>query len=114
LPADYRACVRENHGGAPEPAGFVFVSPDGQEVASQVSLLLTLDSREDENVLSTTRDLKAEGRLPEGLVPIIDDGGGNYVCLDYGKGTPGIVHLSIASQVTHLAESFTEFLQKLK
>src|SRR5262245_51763194 len=77
FPADYRLCLRDNGGGAPEPAGFAV---DG--VTKQVGILLSLDPGEDENVVGTTQKLYAEGRLPQGLIPIINDGMGNFVCLD--------------------------------
>ena len=114
FPADYRDCIRENHGGAPEPSGFSFVAANGHQMSSQVSLLLTLDPREDENVLSTVTDLTVEERLPTGLIPIINDGGGNLVCLDYREGEPKVVYLSLESEIVPLADNFTEFVGKLR
>ena len=113
FPADYRACVRENHGGAPEPSDFTFIGANGQQVASQLSLLLTLDPREDENVLSTVTDMTADGRLPAGLIPIINDGSGNLICLDYRSGQPKVAYLSLESEIVPIADSFGEFLGKL-
>src|SRR3954471_8292620 len=80
FPPDYRACVRENHGGAPEPSGFVVEVEPGRTEARTVGLLLTLDTREPENVVRTRSETPG---LPDGLVPIMDDGGGDFVCLDY-------------------------------
>lgn len=109
FPADYRACVRDNGGGAPEPADFPL-----EGVTRRVGLLLSLDPGEDENVVGTAQRLQAEARLPQGLVPIINDGEGNYVCLDYGQGPPNLAYLTITGEVRPVAESFTKFLEMLK
>jgi len=113
FPADYRDCVRLNHGGAPEPDTFVFTGSDGQPIASRVGLLLSLNVSEDENVVGTAQLLDVQGKLPAGLVPIIDDGGGNFVCLDYRAGGPKVAFLTTGGEVRPVAESFGEFLGML-
>jgi SMI1-KNR4 cell-wall len=113
FPADYRACVRENHGGAPESAEF---SVDQRRVG-RVGLLLSLDIREDENVVAATQALTADGRLPHGLIAIIDDGEGRFVCLDYradpSKRSPTVAYVPLDSEVVTVAEGFTAFLGRL-
>lgn len=114
FPADYRACVRDNHGGAPEPADFRVDLGTGRHLAGSVGLLLSLDPRQDENVVATARALTAESRLPPGLVPIIDDGTGRFVCLDYradpSKKAPTLAYFSIDRDVIFVAHDFTGFL----
>jgi cell wall assembly regulator SMI1 len=121
FPADYRACVREKHGGAPDPAGFrVPFAPDRREMHA-VGLLLTLDPRESENVLQTRAELAGSGQLPDGVIPIINDGSGNYVCLDYrtdpARKSPSVVFLACerapGADLIPLANSFAEFLSAL-
>ena len=117
FPADYRACVRDNHGGAPEPADFTADLGEGRRLAGSVGLLLTLDPRQDENVLATTQALTAERGLPHGLIPIIDDGDGNFVCLDYRADPlnrePVVAYVSKGGEVVALAPEFTAFLGRL-
>ena len=116
FPADYRACVRDNHGGAPEPAEFTADLGQGRRLAGSVGLLLSLDPRQDENVLATTQALSTERGLPPGLIPIIDDGGGNFVCLDYRAdplNPPAIAYVSLGGEVVPLAPDFTAFLGRL-
>lgn len=121
FPTDYRACVRENHGGAPDPAGFrVPFAPDRREMHA-VGLLLTLDPRESENVLQTRAELAESGPLPDGVIPIINDGSGNYVCLDYradpARKAPTIAffanQLAPVDALIPLATTFAEFLSAL-
>ncbi len=114
FPADYRACVRDNHGGAPEPADFRVDMGEGRSLAGSVGLLLTLDPRQDENVLATAQALTAENRLPSGLIPIADDGTGRFLCLDYradaSKRAPTIAHFSSDHEVVAVARDFTAFV----
>lgn len=114
FPADYRACARDNHGGAPEPADFLMDLGPGRRLAGSVGLLLSLDPRQDENVLATVQLLTAESRLPPGLIPIIDDGSGRFVCLDYradaSKKAPTIAYFSTDHEVILVADDFTAFL----
>lgn len=117
FPADYRECVRENGGGAPEPSGFSLALADGRRISGRASLLLSLDPREDEDVGGTVMSLTMDERLPEGLIPIISDGEGNYVCLDYradpSRKAPTIAYLSADGAAAPLAETFTGFLELL-
>ncbi len=118
FPADYRACVKENGGGAPEPAGFTIDLGGPAPEPRSVGLLITLDPQDSENLLDTVNDLDLAGKRPEGLIPIINDGEGNYVCLDYrddrSASSPTVSYLIRESgQVVPLAPTFARFLQSL-
>lgn len=114
FPADYRACVRDNHGGAPEPADFRVDLGAGRHLAGSVGLLLSLDPRQDENVLATIQDLTADGHLPPGLIPILNDGTGRFLCLDYradpSNKAPTIAYVTTDPEAVTVAHDFTAFL----
>lgn len=121
FPADYRECVRINHGGAPESAAFsVEAGPKGRETRN-VGLLLTLDTRESENVVQASAELSGEGGLPALVIPIINDGDGRFVCLDYRhdpeRKSPAIGFWSPETVVDDglipLATDFSAFLSML-
>ena len=118
FPADYRACVRDNHGGAPEPADFRVDLGAGRYLAGSVGLLLSLDPRQDESVVATAQLLTAESRLPPGLIPIIDDGTGKFLCLDYRADAttkaPTIAYFSTDHEVVTVAHDFTALLGLLR
>ncbi len=122
FPADYRECVREHGGGAPDPSGFVVSSGASGTFRSSVGVLLSLDPQEPENVVTTATDLRIDRGLPEGLVPIINDGSGDYVCLDYrddpSAAAPRVVFWSKSAsggpEFFDLAATFDEFLRKLE
>jgi cell wall assembly regulator SMI1 len=113
FPVDYRACVRENAGGRPEPSGFAATLPDGRTIRSQVGLLLTLDPRDDENVLAARDFLAKTAALPDRVLPVIDDGEGRFVCLDFRSGPPTVAFWAKDVGLTPVAASFAEFLASL-
>ena len=120
FPADYRTCVRENHGASPEPSGYLIPNksrPSGNAVGS----LLTLDPYAPGNVFAVISGLAYDAQLPSGLVPVADDGGGDLVCLDYRlcgpQGSPSVAYwcheLEGPDGLVPLAPSFTAFLASL-
>lgn len=119
FPADYRECVRVNHGGRPKPNHFVV---PGQTVAwgSCVASLLTLDWRRSENVWASLAILAVDKQLPDGLFPFAEDGGGDFLCLDFrgGSDCPRVVYWSHDiggdDSVVSVANSFSELLLMLE
>lgn len=121
FPPDYRACLKRNGGGAPDPSSFqVRMGPD-RSLRHAVGILMTVDLQESENVLTTVDDLDIKRQRPEGIVPIINDGEGSFVCLDYRddptRSRPTIVFWSLAEEGSGeffpLAPSFSGFLAGL-
>jgi hypothetical protein len=119
LPADYRECVRVNHGGHPEPNDFT-VRGGRRPWRSCLAVLLSLDWRRPENVWSVLANLAVDGQLPEGLFPIAEDGGGDFLCLDFrgGPAAPPVVYWShdVGGEegVLPVAGSFGELLSLLE
>ena len=121
FPADYRACVKQNGGGAPEPSSFLVPLAPDRPMSRSVGILLPMDLQETENVLATVDELDVRGERPDGLVPIINDGQANYVCLDYredrSKAAPTISFWIREGEgkgtIVFLAGTFSEFLASL-
>ena len=122
FPPDYRSLVRVYHGGSPEPSSFDVSFPTNP-YRSCVGILLTPDPRLPESIFSYIANLSEDDQLPEGLVPIADDGGGDLVCLDYrglkrSSGVePSVVYwaheLTGPEAICPLAKSFGTFLRLL-
>jgi hypothetical protein len=119
LPADYRECVRVNHGGHPQPRDFTVRGVTGSW-GSCLAVLLSLDWRRPENVWSVLAGLAVDGQFPDGLFPIAGDGGGDLLCLDFrGRPAgPAVVYWSheVGGEegVVPVAGSFGELLSFLR
>ena len=140
LPADYRAFMLKHNGGKPSPRWFDY--SDGTELTgSAVQEFFAIYTKpEKETGLSVNLNLARQfrtykrmetPRMPEELIPIGDDGGGNKICLcvsgehtgciyywdhelectggTYEDGTP----VTMWDNCYFVANSFTEFLDSL-
>lgn len=113
FPRDYMECARLCHGGRPRKNAFAFDDPEIGRMESCVGVLLSFSEDDPENILDTYERLRPF--LPTGAVPIVDDGGGDFVCLDYSPGpvpTIGYWHHG-ADALVSLARDFTAFLGML-
>jgi cell wall assembly regulator SMI1 len=89
FPLDYREHLKIYHDASPHPSGFLVKDSPLGPFGGCFGVLLTLDPRTVENVF--TEIGRAEigftqiGReaWPENVIPIVQDGGGNLLCLDY-------------------------------
>jgi hypothetical protein len=119
FPADYRACVRANHGGHPDPRDFTVRGVTGTW-GSCLAVLFSLDWRRPSNVWTVLADLTIDAQLPDKLFPIAEDGGGDLLCLDFRSGTepPPVVYWSheVGGEegVYSVADSFSELLTLLR
>ena len=110
LPASYKALVKAHGGGRP-------VSEVEEGWVACVGLLMSLDPRRSENVFQAIEHL--DDQLPEPVIPIITDGGGNMICLDYRVGDePAVVYwqheLDGDEAFVPVAASFDAFLEILE
>lgn len=118
FPSDYRDCVRVNHGGRPEPNGFV-VPADPAPWGSGVGILLSLDPHDPNGVWGVLGRLGVDAQLPAGLVPVAEDGGGDFICLDYRGGPERLAVVYWSHEVggeagvVPVAETFGDFLSLL-
>ena len=121
FPADYRECVRVNHGAYPSPNEFV-VELDGREWRAGLGPLLTLDPRASNGLFRMLGPLSTEHEMPHEIIPIAEDGGGDLVCLDYREdpshSSPRIAYwhheVSGVDGLTPLAVSFSALLAILR
>jgi cell wall assembly regulator SMI1 len=113
FPNDYRECVQHCSGGCPVRGLFAFDDPDIGLTGSCVGILLSFVPNHDEGIVKTYKLLAPF--LPQGAIPISDDGGGDFVCLDYSKGgapTIGYWHHG-ETRLVPLAKTFSDFLNML-
>ena len=119
LPQSYRALAQRYPSGRPLPNEFTVKHRKGTW-GSCVGVLLSIDPRHSGNVFQHISHLAGDDQLPAHLVPIIDDGGGDLVCLDYrGDGSqPSVVYwaheLGGEDGLVQIASSFDEFLRILE
>ncbi len=127
LPDDYRAFLLQNNGGRPEEDWcFDFVEVGRTEVTgSCVSDFYALDPDEVMRWHDLRRARFAQidsQKLPDGLLIIAVDPGGNYICMsvaeeDYGHVVFANHELEVSETGYHVvspvADSFTDFLDML-
>lgn len=121
LPADFRECLRMNHGAQPETDEFE-AGPLGDRWEGNVGQLLTLDPRQPSNLFSVLANLAVDSQLPDLVVPIAEDGGGNFLCLDYrsdtSRSTPSVAfwfhELPGEDGVVSIAPPWSTFLTMLR
>jgi hypothetical protein len=110
---DYKECVTCCHGGRPANNAFALYDPDIGRMESCIGTLLTFAEADNENIIQTQKRLGAF--LPKGAIPVADDGGGDFACLDYSSGeSPTIGYWNHGEvRLIPLAQSFSEFLDML-
>jgi hypothetical protein len=119
LPEPYRSLAQAWPGGHPDRDEFEVKRP-GDSWRSSVAVLLSLDPRHDDNVFECLKNLSVDDQLPTGLLPIIDDGGGDLICLDYRVAGPDppVVYwaheLGGGDAVVAVSPSFRTFLELLE
>lgn len=118
FPQDYRECVSRYYGAWPDRTDFTYIDSERGLVTTCLGRLISPLSGDRYNIMSMLEMLAEQ--LPPGIIPIGEDGSGNYICFDFRKqgDDPRIVlwHHEKDSETSILpvAESFTEFLAMLK
>jgi SMI1 / KNR4 family (SUKH-1) len=118
LPEPYRKFLLKTNGGIPNTIFFpIFGYPRGK--FGSVQVFFGLGGPSPFNELAVVLDIYAGG-IPLGIVPIIDDGGGNYVCFDLRTSGEKLVYWDKShfwgsgqwreSDLYPVADSFDEFL----
>ena len=115
LPADYRSFLLAHHGGVPDPDFYWVVPRDWGSCICNFYGLGDLEYNLEEYYGG-----RASIGVPNDLLPIGDDGCGNYLCLDIRGQHLGHVYYvdceywpEEAEKVRHLATSFNEFIESL-
>lgn len=119
LPQDYKGFLMETNGGEqPEPEAFRVA---GSGEVSFLSRFFPLGDGTGRDLLAFLRFLK--DALPESIIPIGQDIGGNYICMALGGELCGAIYLLDHDQIDgdkdspdrliHCAESFSELCTNL-
>ena len=117
FPDDYRQCVRSFHGCQPDACDFR-AEAEGKPWHGGIGVLLTLDPFTPHNVFDVLSSLAIDQQLPSKLVPIADDGGGNFLCLDYRRtSTPSVAfwfhEVGGDQAVVFVCDTFSQLLNML-
>jgi cell wall assembly regulator SMI1 len=118
FPDDYRVFARFYSGGIPSSmTDFEFREHDGTPFDAVVGVFLSFKDGAEYNLLNALS--MAEGWLPKNLIPVIEDPGGDYICLDYRqRETPCISYWrhdrkAFPNEVSFVSDTFTNFLAML-
>ena len=121
LPLQYRNFLLAHNGGQPIPNEFHFKKKQGQYTDSIVDWFLAIYEGENDNFEEYYDTYKIdENRIPENLVPIAHDPGGNLICISVSGDDEGAVffwdheHEEDGDNIHLIADSFDEFLSGLK
>lgn len=121
FPQDFRDVMKLCHGGTPiERSDFEYPHPRYGPVGVCLGALLTLHRTGAGSILGIMESLSHDDQLPAGLIPFADDGGGDYMCLDYREASdaPRVAYWAHErgkhDSVFPLADSFREFLDSLQ
>ena len=93
IPPSYRAFLAERDWGRPVERDFTFRRGDDPDSGNLVEWFLGLAPVRPPgmNLLDVARALTVPGRMPAGVLPIAQAGGGDKVCLDGREGRDGPV-----------------------
>ena len=112
LPDDFNDWVLEHNGACPEPAEIRV----GAGLTISINSFISFSDKDSPNIFSTLKMLKH--RIPDEILPIADDPGGNYISLRYLKNgnAPDVVfwdheESDMAVAVKPIAKSFSEFIK---
>ena len=116
FPEEYRATLIRYPSAWPKLSGFSFTTPDGRHRGSGIGMLLSADQASSENIIAVHKGMGRYGD-PK-VIPISDDGGGDYVCLDYRRadphGEPSVSYFEHELLEIHaLAETYSAFCATL-
>lgn len=118
LPKDYRTFLKTHNGGRPKPVSFKYHDPmHGETLGSINKFFGIMDEDNWFSILGNFKDFRNEAQL--GLLPIADEGGGNYIFMaldDENKGKIYYLNHNIDPSEGNLffvANTFNELLDIL-
>jgi hypothetical protein len=121
LPADYKAFLKANNGGRPEPSVFSFKEHEKMSLTS-VHYFFALHSGKIGNLM--TRFATLRQRVPLGFLPIATDPLGNLILIGCSSSRLGKIYfwdhekeseeLPSLKNIWLVASSFTEFIESLE
>ena len=121
LPESFLNCIRQVDSGVPEYPLFRYLDPDTKRFRIDIASFISFLPENSYNILRTFFMLPEF--FPKKLVPIMENGGGDYICFDYSidgfqdKDPPVVLWLhenSEGQDIVDLAINFQRFLSKLE
>ncbi len=120
FPDDYKRYAMKYPEGAPDKTDFDMIEPSGVESSGYFGGMLSLSKKSDYYLWEEYKDVYEQTGIKK-LIPIIETGSGDYICLDYEVfGTINSPKISYwfhdhepESSVALLADNFTGFLKML-
>ena len=106
IPSYLRKCIINYNGGRPERKVFDTAVSKGR----MIKKLLSLNYGDVENIWDAYKCMQQEDR---DLIPFANDPGGNFICFNKDSGEI-YLWLHETDTVEYVAESFEDFLGKLK
>jgi hypothetical protein len=123
LPPPYRRFLLRHNGGRPKPGVFRFGPADEPYSGSMVDRFLAVYGGKHDNFEHYFRTYKLDDRrIPENLIPVAHDPGGNLICLSVSGKDVGAVYFwdhereegPPREAVSLIAKSFDRFLAGLR
>jgi len=114
FPREYRECLKLYHGAFPKVSDFYVNLKDGNEIVSCLAMLLTADPEDPENIIDIFKGMGEYKTLK--VMPIGDDGGGDYICLDFRANydMPAVVYFQAElGDLLFVAPDFSGFCEML-
>ncbi|WP_375772863.1 SMI1/KNR4 family protein [Archangium gephyra] len=111
LPDDYRSVVSMHQGMTPNPHIIDIGRGD-----SSICAFLAISEDESSHTYSIRDAYELlKPHIPLGVYPFALTGGGEYVCFDYrgAPSQPRIVFVTVETDIHPIADSFSEFMEKL-
>lgn len=122
LPRLYKEFLLATNGGSPKNPAFPIQGMPDRKFET-IQAFLGIGVRVPTSELAYAHDLYSGG-IPQGIVPIAGNGGGDYMCLDLRNGKERIAFWDLRhfwgtgewreSDFYHVANSFAEFLALLQ
>lgn len=124
LPLEYKSFLLKHNGGECDPCVFDFIE-NGEESDSSISTFYAIGGIDDDYDLEENIDIyiNDEKRLPDGLIPIAEDDGGNLVCISCTGDDKGKIYFwnheeededDLTANLYFVSNSFNEFVESLR
>ena len=121
FPESFLSCIRQIDSGTPENPLFKHLEPASQKFSVDSASFISFNPERSDNILRTF--FMFPEFFPKKLVPIMENGGGDYVCFDYSidcfqdKDPPvgfWLHEYEDGKNIVDLAINFETFLNNLK
>lgn len=109
FPTDFKDIVLKYNGASPK-----YIAYDTENTKGRVAeYLLSFTNNDQDNIIDTYNAIK--DRLEEGLVPVMKDPFGNFICFNFSKkdSCELVFWNHDNNNIEYISQSFSNFLEKL-